>query len=217
MTAHEKHHNVELEDIIDRTTSTYNKIAHTYSKCWLGDPVMKQSLDIFISALPPNSYVADIGCGVGRDVKYLLDHGINAIGVDISREMLKEAKIVIPNGIFYVMDMRALAISSNSLDGVWACASVLHMPKQFIDQIIDEFYRILRIDGILFLSMQESDVDELHEPEGRYFAYYKRDELISILCHHKFNIIEMTANVSNKNTFNKPVSSKWNNFFARKV
>jgi len=205
-----------LESIIENTTNTYNKIAHTYSQCWLKNSGMENCLNKFINELPQRSNVIDIGCGVGRDVKYLIEQGINTIGIDLSVEMLNEAKKIVPLAKFYEMDMRNIEFSENSFNGIWACASVLHMPKFFISHILDEFYRILKKGGILFLSMQEGDVEEFHEPEGRFFTYYKKDELTDILIQNKFDIFDVNSKESGKNTFNKQLITKWINFFARK-
>jgi len=206
-----------LEAIIARTIDTYDKIASEYANCWLDDPVMKDSLAKFIDYLPQDSLVIDVGCGIGRDTKYLIDRGINTIGVDISMGMLRVAKRLMPDGNFFLMDMRTLGFLDETFKGIWACASVVHLPKYFLSIVLGEFNRILKKDGILFLSMQEGDNEAFLEPEGRFFAYHKMDELNTILGQHGFQVFDFETKQTGKNTFNKPIMITWLNFWGRKV
>jgi ubiquinone/menaquinone biosynthesis C-methylase UbiE len=201
---------------ISKTVNTYNKIVNRYSDLWLDDNVMHESLLRFIDLLPENPKVVDVGCGVGRDVKYLLDKGIETFGVDISREMLNKAKEVCPTGQFLLMDMNSLAFLKENFDGVWACASAFHIPKRLIGNVLQEFNRILNKGGLIFLSVQESEVEQFHEPEGRYFAFYQREDFRGLLKEHGFEVVHFEARSAKKTTFSKPMTVTWTNFWARK-
>lgn len=203
-------------DVIARTVATYNRIVTRYSECWLDDDVMHESLRKFIDFLPQDPVVVDIGCGIGRDVKFLTNQGIHTIGIDLSLGMLKKAKAVFPQGRFLLMDMRDLGFPTRTFDGIWACASVFHIPKHLIKMVLQELYRVLKKGGVLFLGMQESEDGSWFEPEGRFFAYYDKEDLHIMLKQHNFRVLHFESNVSTKTTFNKPMPVTWMRFWARK-
>lgn len=203
-------------EAIKSTIFTYNKIVNCYSECWSNDERMHNMLQKFLTLLPERSFVVDIGCGTGRDVKYLIDYGVDAIGIDLSIGMLKEAKRIIPVDKFIIMDMRTLGLPSEMFNGIWACASVIHIPKYQIEMVLKGFYRILKRDGILFLAMQEGE-NELFMPDGRFYAYYKREEIKRLLQKYNFQIIDFESNESQKNTFNGSKVIKWINFYTKKI
>lgn len=72
--------------------------------------------------------VLELGCGYGRDAIWFASKGINVIGTDYSRSMLLKAQENAPSIHFLEMDMRELVniFLPNSLDGIWACASMIH-------------------------------------------------------------------------------------------
>jgi ubiquinone/menaquinone biosynthesis C-methylase UbiE len=207
----------DSEKLILQTVATYDRIAPRYSKHWLSEDVTEDGLKRFLDYLPQKGLVVDIGCGIGRDVRFLVDQGVPTLGVDISVGMLKEAKRVVPDGRFVLMDMRNLGLPDKSVDGIWACASVLHIPKHLIEQVLRGFHRILKRNGVLFLSMQEGDSQELFvEREGRIFAYYKREDLRAFLEKNRFRVFDFQSNVSSRSTFNKALTVTSINYWAKK-
>jgi ubiquinone/menaquinone biosynthesis C-methylase UbiE len=204
------------ETAIRRTATAYQTIAPAYSRCWSNDPCMQSRLDIFSKYLPENAFIIDIGCGTGRDVKYLVSKNFRAFGIDLSEAMLNEAHKLFSNGSFSMMDMRHLGLSAAICDGVWASASVIHLPKSEVHYALEEISRILKKDGVLFLSMQEGSGERFSE-DGRFFVYYKRDEICTLLKQHQFEILEFEPNQSIKNTFKKTLTITWINFLAKKM
>lgn len=87
--------------------------------------------DIFLKLLPENAIILDIGCGSGRDIKYFLDRGYY---VDGSLEMCKVARkytgIDVKHMYFHELN------DIEKYDGIWACASVLHVEKDSLPDII---------------------------------------------------------------------------------
>lgn len=207
---------INPEVAINQTKDAYNHIATAYSRCWSNDPCMQERLDRFSNYLPKNGLVIDAGCGTGRDIKYLCSQKFRTIGVDFSEAMLGEANSIFPEGAFAVMDMRKLGFPAAICDGIWASASVIHLPRTEIHNILDEMHRILKTRGILFLSMQEG-IGERFAEDGRFFVYYHRDEIGAFLKQHEFEILEFETNQSVKNTFKKSLVITWINFFAQKI
>lgn len=207
-------------DLVKQTINAYDKIANQYAKCWSDDSCMEESINIFVNYLREKNKtemakVLDAGCGVGRDFKSLINKGLDVTGIDLSKKMLFRAKKNVPNGKFEIMDLREITYDSSSFDGIWANASLLHVPRKEIGIVLTHFYRILKINGILFISLQEGS-EEVVDPDARLFVRYSRDDVEELLKHHNFEIIQTLLNESTKNTYNVTITIKWMNFYAMK-
>jgi len=106
-----------MKDVLKQAVQTYNKIAKIYSD-YTYNKIQQYQLTKFISMLP-GKRVLDAGAGSGRDVEYFLNEGYDAIGIDISEGMLKEAKKRVPKkSVFKKMDFRKLKFKKESFDGI---------------------------------------------------------------------------------------------------
>ena len=152
----------------------------------------------FLSRLSPNSKVLDLGCGPGRDAKYFTDHGHQVIGVDISPKMVALARDAAPQADFIVSDIESLSLQDNSLDAIWASASLLHVSKDQMPTVLAKLSRSLKPGGIFYLSMKLGDGEEL-TPDSRYgdvekfWNYVTESELKTLLQAHGFIILEQTT------------------------
>jgi ubiquinone/menaquinone biosynthesis C-methylase UbiE len=155
--------------------------------------------DIFFNLLPEGSSIIEIGCGIGRDAKRLLEK-YKYTGVDASKSMLEIAKKNNPGANFEVMDFHNLSFADNSFDGFWAAASLLHVPKSEIQQVLKGIKRIVRNKGVGFISLKLKDsLDEgvIKEnkqgiPTERYFSFYQEGEFNKMLQQAGFNVVEET-------------------------
>src|SRR3989338_11580752 len=99
--------------------------------------------------------VLDLGCGSGIQSKQLFQAGLEVVGLDLSPEMIREAKKRVPKGKFIVGDMTEMVFPIESFDGVFAQASLLHIPKKLIPEVLGSIHKILRTKGILYLALKE--------------------------------------------------------------
>jgi len=70
----------------------------------------------------------------------------------------------------------------STFDGIWACASLLHVPRAEIEDVLHRFARALKPQGVLLITLKEGCGEGLAE-DGRFFAYYQLDEFAQILLH----------------------------------
>jgi len=141
--------------------------------------------------------VLELGCGYGRDVMWFASKGMNVIGTDYSRSMLKKAQESNPSIFFLEMDMRTIAnhFMPDSIDGIWACASMIHLPKADIPSLLKSMFTVLRPGGIVYVSVKEGQ-GETFDPDERYggirklYAFYQQDELTDYLSSAGFEICE---------------------------
>jgi SAM-dependent methyltransferase len=101
--------------------------------------------------------VADIGCGAGRVAAHLERLGLSVFGIDLSPEMIAQARRLYPGLRFEVGSMLALDLPDDSLGGVLAWYSTIHIPADRLPEVFAEFYRVLAPGGYLQLGFQVRD------------------------------------------------------------
>ncbi len=180
-----------------RVIELYNKIAKKYTEVFFEDFSDKEFIDKFLNLLPKRANILDVACGPGNFTKYMMTRGYSVEGIDLSEEMIKTAKKMVPNGRFKIMDMRRLEYSDHVFDGVFAAYCLIHVPSEEISATISEFYRILKKDGLLFIAVHEgvgeNFIDEpLQEGEKIFVKFFTESEIKSFLEDAGFSILSLT-------------------------
>ena len=143
---------------------------------------------IFAAELSAGSLVVDVGCGPGFDAALLQQqYGLRVIGLDYNLTMMQTGRhayqIDMP---FAQATMSQMPFAPNSLDGIWACASLLHLPRPDIPGVLAHFAHLLRKNGRFYLSVKQGDGDG-YSPHAygqaapRYFTYWQPDGLDQLL------------------------------------
>ena len=120
----------------------------------------------FLSKLQPASHLLDFGCGSGRDTKYFLSQGYTVDAIDGSEEMCKIAAeytgIPVKQILFQQLD------EQEKYDGIWACASILHLSLQDLETVLHKMSRALKPSGVIYASFKYGTFEG--ERNGRYFT-----------------------------------------------
>lgn len=119
----------------------------------------------FLELLPKGGKVLDAGCGSGRDAKLFIEQGCSVLAVDASESMVKATSRLTAQSAKQ-LDLRELDFH-NEFDGIWACASLLHIPLAELDGVLTRFEKALRFSGVIYLSFKEGDGER--EDNGRHF------------------------------------------------
>jgi SAM-dependent methyltransferase len=140
-----------------------------------------------------NTVVADIGSGPGRITKELRELGLDAYGIDLSPEMVALARRRYPGLRFGVGSMLALPIPAESVGGIVAINSIVHIPWPDRPLIFAEFRRILVPGGQLMLSFQIGDerrhFDELNGlPVALDWYRQQPEEVVQLLTEAGFSV-----------------------------
>lgn len=127
----------------------------------------------FLSELPNHSRLLDAGCGSGRDTRAFRNLGHEVVAIDASEKMVKAAKKIAGEPILH---STFLDYTSNQLfDGIWACASLLHVPWIDLPRTLAHLGSLMIDDGILFASFKKGGGDSFRN--GRFFTDMDEDRL----------------------------------------
>jgi SAM-dependent methyltransferase len=158
-------------DFLRETRASYDAIAAGYAERFAeveaAKPLDRAVLDAFAEYVrgAGDLPVADVGCGPGRVTAYLNSRGLTAFGVDLSPGMIEVARASHPGLRFEVGSMLALDLPDDSLGGVLAWYSTIHVPDELLPQALAEFRRVLVPGGHLLLAFQAGD-EPLHRTEA---------------------------------------------------
>ena len=150
---------------IDKTLKYYNENAQSFAS---GTVSVKftEVQDKFLEKLNPDAYILDFGCGAGRDTKYFLSRGYQVDAVDGSEQLCRIAseytEIKVRQMLFQELDEK------EKYDGIWACASILHLPKKQLREVLENMYAALKSEGWIYASFKYGEFEG--ERNGRYFT-----------------------------------------------
>ena len=148
-----------MKDYLKNTIKTYDKTVKEYKK-YTRSLIGKKRINLFISMLPKGARVLDVGCSFGKDCKFFVNKGFEAYGIDLSKNMIKEARKYEKRAKYYVMDIRNLKFQNNYFDGIWCCATIHHLKKKDVPKALNEFYRVLKKGGILYVDAKHGKREE---------------------------------------------------------
>ncbi|MGE2713252.1 methyltransferase domain-containing protein [Mycolicibacterium litorale] len=144
----------DTRDGYDATAAAYAGRFHD----WLDrKPVELAVLRSFAGLVGPGGYIVDVGCGTGATTAILARHGTKATGIDLSPNMIGEARRLNPELDFRIGAMAHLDLGDETVDGLCAWYSVIHVPDGDLDAVFAEFHRVLRPGGYLLLAFQVGD------------------------------------------------------------
>lgn len=150
----------------DETISFYDEQALEYAAHESG-LVQQQQLAEFAAELPVGARVLDLGSGGGHDALSLTLSGFQVTAVDGSAGLAREAEK--RTGL----EVRVLRFEDldyvEEFDGVWAAASLHHVPSTALSVVFAKVAMALLPNGLLFASFKEADTD-WHDRFGRYFC-----------------------------------------------
>jgi ubiquinone/menaquinone biosynthesis C-methylase UbiE len=104
-----------------------------------------------------NLPIADVGCGTGATTAMFGEFGVDVIGIDLSPNMIAEARRRNPSLTFHVGSMTDLPFDDNRFGGLCAWYSIIHVPDDALPQVFSELRRVLRPDGLVLLAFQVGD------------------------------------------------------------
>ena len=170
----------------------------------------RETQEQFLRRLSPGAAVLDFGCGSGRDTKYFLERGMQVEAVDGSEALCKAASAYtgIPVRQMLFQELQ----EQEKYDGIWACASILHLPKPELQQVFGQMAAALRPAGIIYTSFKYGTWEG--ERNGRYFTDFTEETFGAFL--EAFPQLQREALWLSEDVRPGRTAEKWLNVILRK-
>lgn len=165
----------------------------------------------FLKYLPEKAHILDAGCGGGRDTKYFMSLGYNVTAIDASQAM------VLISSEFTSQETILMAFQDinfvNCFDGIWASASLLHVPRKEMDLVFKKMITALKDGGIWYLSFKVGTGERIQK-DGRFFNDYNEETFLKFLSHYKhiLDIITISSAITKKHNC---LPEEWLNVLLR--
>ena len=161
--------------------NAYNQCAEAFAERFMDFTLYNDLFDDFLALLQDNARVLDIGCGPGNVAKYMLTHkpALRWTGVDLSEEMIKLASANIPQGQFFVRDLRALDMETGSFDAGIASFCLPHLSTGEAADFLTAFANALASGAYAYVSTMEGTGHRFEDTSFSggallYFNFYSR-------------------------------------------
>jgi len=160
----------------------------------------------------------DIGSGSGEAAKILSERGYEVHGIDLSKNLLVEAMRQAPLANFHWGDMRDLIFTDEYFDGVLHIASLLHLKKEDVPRALREASRVLKHEGIMYLSVkggegESLELDKRYNGKPKWYTYFQEEEINNLLKKSGFKVLE---NYSIQYKDNYRIEHPWMSIFCKK-
>ena len=148
---------------------------------------MQECRGRFLWYLKPDQKILDAGCGSGRDVIAFLKAGYEVEAFDASPEICRIASE--KTGI-EVKQLRFEELKGeNRYDGIWACASLLHVKPEDLPDVLRRLHRLLKPEGVLYASFKRGA--GVRDKDGRCFTDLTETECRDLLVEAGFSVKEL--------------------------
>lgn len=173
-----------MEDFISKNIEYYNKNADAFFEGSVNAD-MSYERDRFISLLPAGGKILDAGCGSGRDSKAFMEQGFEVTAFDASEEMCKRASEYIGQEVINMLFQDVTY--KNEFDGIWASASLLHVPIEELPNILVKMNEALKNGGVMYASFKYGDGTKMRGE--RKFSDFNEKSIVPLFENAGFNII----------------------------
>lgn len=171
----------------NETKLFYDLTAEKTAEEWYKNDMLKPTINDFIGLLPNSPRVLDLGCGPGHESMRLDEAGAKVVGIDFSEECIGIARKRCPGIRFEVQDFRYLDDRYGKFEGVFACASLIHIEQGELSDVLYHISSVLNDSGyVAILIVDGEGINEkmsLLEVEGkklrRTVYLYTREFLIN--------------------------------------
>jgi SAM-dependent methyltransferase len=146
---------------------SYDRLAAQYAQ-WadrVTPPLRQDYAEVLSARLPAAARVLELGCGPGVPVARMLSRRFAVVGVDLSWEMVRLARLNAPGAVFLQADMPTVALRPASFAGVVTFYSLIHVPRVHHARLLVRVGRWLRPGGVLVASLGWHDKAVVSDPD----------------------------------------------------
>jgi len=186
---------------VAQTLEIYDRDARLFLTRW-GKPRYKRPalLVEWLTLLPARAVLLDLGCGAGQDTRYLATLGNRALGLDRTLPLVRFGRSRVPGVPLIRADTRYIPVHTGSLDGIWAAAALMHLPKATVTDVLRRLRGLVRPGGLLAGTVTYGTRSRILRRgwiPGRYVARWRRSVLAGALRRAGWKILKLRV-VSNQ-------------------
>jgi SAM-dependent methyltransferase len=149
------------EDLLNTIRYDYDRVAAQYAVNFLHElqskPLDRELLLRFASLTAGKGQVCDMGCGPGHVARFLREAGAPVFGIDLSPQMVEQARRLNPEIPFHEGNMLSLDLPDGKLAGIAAYYAIVNLPTEFLPTAFREMARFLQPGGVLLLAFHIGD------------------------------------------------------------
>jgi SAM-dependent methyltransferase len=162
----------------------------------------------FLRHLSPGDHILDAGCGPGRDSAYFLELGYRVTAIDASPAMVRAAQSLgVSANVATLQQMQF----DSEFHGIWANASLLHVTKAEIEDVLGRLAQALQPGGVLLITLQEGKGARITE-DGRFFLFFGSEEFSKLLLR-----LGVWSDLDTRRDVRKGPGPAWLHFLVRKI
>jgi len=192
------------------TIQYYNINAGAFIENTLGAN-MNEHYDAFLKHIPTGGSILDAGCGSGRDSKRFIELGYEVEAFDASEEMVRFAKT------YTGLNVRQCAFSEieyeKKFDGIWACASLLHISEDLLTEVMNLLINNLKLNGAMYMSFKYGESE--YEKDGRLFNCFTKDTFTEYF--KNFDTLKLETMYVSDDVREGRADEKWLSVVVRKL
>ncbi|MFC0386883.1 class I SAM-dependent methyltransferase [Muricoccus vinaceus] len=176
-----------MTDPAEDTVTFYDRNAATFA-AQTAHLDMSLFYERFLRHVPVGGRILDAGCGVGRDALAFAGRGYSVVAFDASAEMVRLARERVA-GRLEVLQMRFEDVTwHKEFDGIWACASLLHIPAEEFPGIAARLAGALRPSGAWYMSFKLGEGER--RLDGRLFVDHTEMTLLAAMKGFRIEVAE---------------------------
>lgn len=162
---------------MNSTIDYYNSQARDYFDS-TSEIDLTELYEVFLQYIPEGGRIIDLGCGSGRDVKWFIENGYRASGIDASSELIQIARE--RWGIPVEVGLIEEWVTEETFDGIWCCGSLMHLDFEEVKQFFAKLKNVMKKNGVLFMSVK-SGIKTGEDEIGRFFENYTEKDIKALV------------------------------------
>lgn len=165
----------------EQTVNTYNESAQALANKFDGQGARITDIETTLALVKKdNPKVLEIGCGNGRDAQEICKRTNNYLGIDISEKLVELARQKVPSATFEVVDIESFEFPKE-LDAIFAFASLIHVQKNELRDVLSKAFSALNSGGVFLLSMKYAETYKESTKEDEFgvrtYYLYSQDDI----------------------------------------
>ncbi|MBN2443365.1 MAG: class I SAM-dependent methyltransferase [Spirochaetales bacterium] len=184
-----------MEKFQKQTIEAYNKSAKLFNNTVANLPNYNKTYDYLISLLHRDDTVLDLACGPGNISNYLIKQKkLNIVGFDLSIEMLKIAKQIIPEGDFKKQSIINFSYEYK-VDAIVIGFGLPYLNEKQVSSCLHSCNKVVKPKGIIYVSFMDGNENGFEEfsfyKDKKFYIYYhKHEEIIKKLNNSGFTVMK---------------------------